>query len=846
MLITIPEMSLIVLIGASSSGKSTFAHHHFHTTEIVSSDFCRALICDDETNQSVTQDAFEILHSIVAKRLAQKRLTVIDATNVQAAARKSLLQLAQQYHYPSVAMVFNIAETYCQRRHQHRLDRHFEPQVIQQHYSDLRQSLSKLKQEGFQYINIFNAPAEIEVAQIRRLPLSNNLTHDSGPFDIIGDVHGCFEELVELLQRLGYRLSSFQTPDLSQPQYSVTHPQGRRVIFLGDLVDRGPKIPAVLRLVMDMVADGSALCILGNHEAKLARKLNGKNVQLTHGLAESIHQLTSTPTTFQHQVTLFIDNLIEHYQLDKGKLVVAHAGLTESLQGRVSGQVREFALYGKTTGETDEWGLPVRENWAATYQGRALVVYGHTPVAEAQWLNRTVCIDTGCVFGGKLTALRYPETELVTVAARATYRESIKPFLATDKRAPPISETTIDDTVVEPLTPQRSISTRLNGEIVIQPHQASKASEQIEHSDIHPNWLIYLPPKYSPPKSHQYDDWLEHPAEALSYYQQQGVHKVLCQKHFIGTTAIIIVCRHHAAVQQHFGIETQDTLGSCYTRYGQRFFADLDSETAFLARIHQALTQAGFWEDLQTDWLALEAELITPQTLLQQQWALMNAVAHTLFPQILSLLDQAHARDVDTHELQQYYQTRTQALATTVEQNCPQTPESIAELKLVPLHILATEGQLYWQKTPIWQVKKLTALSQQASDLIQIPPYHIIDFSKYGSQKTCIRWWSTLNQQADTAGIIVKPFSVLRKGQQGWIQPALYCRGREYLRLIYGPEYTLPEQLTQLRTRTLTHQRQLAINGFALGIEALERFVHKRPRPQIQECILALLALEQD
>ena len=430
MLLPIPEMSLVILIGASSSGKSTFARRHFQATEILSSDQCRALVCDDETNQKVTQDAFEILHLIAAKRLVQRRLTVIDATNVQATARQPLLQLARRYHYPSVALVFNIAEVYCQQRHQQRFDRSFEPTVIQQQLRDLEQSLTQLKPEGFQEIFIFKSPAEVEAVHIERIPLSNNLRHHSGPFDIIGDVHGCFDELWTLLQQLGYRLEHYQTTDLSQPQYRVNHPQGRQVIFLGDVVDRGPKIPAVLRLVMDMVAEGSALCLLGNHEVKLARQLAGKNVQLTHGLAESVHQLARTSLAFKAQVRAFIDHLIEHYVLDQGQLVVAHAGLPAGLQGRVSGRVRACAVYGQTTGQADAWGLPVRENWAATYRGRALVVYGHTPVAEAQWFNHTLCIDTGCVFGGQLTALRYPETELVAVPARTHDYQTFKSWLS--------------------------------------------------------------------------------------------------------------------------------------------------------------------------------------------------------------------------------------------------------------------------------------------------------------------------------------------------------------------------------------------------------------------------------
>lgn len=194
-------------------------------------------------------------------------------------------------------------------------------------------------------------------------------------------------------------------------------------------MDRGPDSPGVLRLVMGMLAAGTALCVPGNHDTKLLRTLRGRDVQVSHGLAETLAQLEVEAEPFRMAVAAFIDGLISHYVLDDGKLVVAHAGMKQEMQGRGSGRVREFALYGETTGETDAFGLPVRYTWAAVYRGPAMVVYGHTPVPTPEWLNRTITIATGCVFGGQLTALRYPERELVAVPARHTYAEPVRPFL---------------------------------------------------------------------------------------------------------------------------------------------------------------------------------------------------------------------------------------------------------------------------------------------------------------------------------------------------------------------------------------------------------------------------------
>jgi len=237
----------------------------------------------------------------------------------------------------------------------------------------------------------------------------------SGPFDLVGDVHGCFDELALLLERLGYEVDA----DEAAPR--ATPPAGRRLVFLGDLADRGPKCPAVLRLAMAMVAAGTALCVLGNHDEKLLRKLRGRDVDTAWGLAETLAQLEGSGATFLAELEAFLANLVPHHLLDGGALVVAHAGLREECHGQDGPRARAFGLYGEPTGQVDELGFPIRKDWAADYAGEALVAYGHTPVEEARWSNNTVNLDTGCVYGGKLSALRYPERELVEVPARRLY-----------------------------------------------------------------------------------------------------------------------------------------------------------------------------------------------------------------------------------------------------------------------------------------------------------------------------------------------------------------------------------------------------------------------------------------
>jgi protein phosphatase len=339
--LAVPDLSLVVLIGASGSGKSSFARKHFKPTEVLSSDFCRGLVSDDENDQSASNDAFDVLHFIAGKRLQRGLLTVSDATNVRPEDRKHLINLAREHDVLPVAIVLDLPEAVSHARNAERPDRSFGPHVVRRHIRDLRRGLRGLRREGFRYVYVLSSQEEVDAAVIERQPLWNNRRDEHGPFDIIGDVHGCVDELRELLATLGY---------VPGADGVLTPPDGRKAVFLGDLVDRGPDTPGVLKLVMPMVAAGHALCVPGNHDVKLVRALNGRNVQITHGLGESLAQLEDETPEFRAEVATFLDGLVSHYVLDDGKLVVAHAGMQERYQGRGSGRVREFALYGETTG----------------------------------------------------------------------------------------------------------------------------------------------------------------------------------------------------------------------------------------------------------------------------------------------------------------------------------------------------------------------------------------------------------------------------------------------------------------------------------------------------------------
>ncbi len=669
--IRIPKTALVLLVGASGSGKSSFAKKHFAQYETVSSDACRGIVSNDENNQAASNDAFELFYYIISMRLKKGLLTVADATNIQPDARKKLISIARSFHVLPVAIVFDMPQELCETRNQQRTDRNVPPQVIRRQLQDLKRSLKSIKKEGFKKLYTFRSEEEVNnVPAIVREKLYNDKAELHGPFDIIGDVHGCYEELIELLRKLRYIIEK-TADDGTNYGLKVSHPENRTVIFLGDLIDRGPASPAVLKLVMSMVRSGTALCVPGNHDMKLHKKLTGKAVQEKHGLAETLRQLEGEPDAFKNDVKEFLYGLVSHYVLDSGKLVVAHAGLKEEMQGRGSGAVRSFCLYGETTGETDEFGLPVRYNWAAEYRGRAKVVYGHTPVPSAQWLNNTIDIDTGCVFGGSLTALRYPEEELVSVPAHTMYCEPVKPLEGAElssaavqavllpmneEAVPPVgsgttqptedkaaartgdSNNTImslqqqDDDVldIEDVTGRRIVQTRLKNNILIRQENSIAALEAVSRFAVNPKWLIYLPPTMSPCETSTLDGFLEYPAEAIGYYKNRGVQAVVCEEKHMGSRAVLVICKDEQTAAHRFGI-TGESFGICYTRTGRNFFNEPETEQAFLTKVRDGLTRSGFWEKHHTDWVCLDAELMPwsakAQSLIQAQYAATGSAA---------------------------------------------------------------------------------------------------------------------------------------------------------------------------------------------------------------------------
>jgi polynucleotide kinase-phosphatase len=825
--LAVPSMGLVVLVGISGSGKSSFAATHFKPTEVISSDFCRGLVADDETNQSATPDAFDVLYYIAGTRLRRGLLTVVDATNVQQADRASLVELAKNHDVLVDAIVLDVPESLAVERNRHRPDRDFGSHVVSRQHRDLNRSLRRIRKEGFRRVHVLHGADQIAAAEIIRERPWNDRAEVRGPFDIIGDIHGCASELHTLLTRLGWQLQH----DTTGAIVGASHPEGRQAVFVGDLVDRGPDTPGVLRLVMGMVQSGTAMCVSGNHEAKLVRALRGAKVTVSHGLAESLAQLEAEPDEFRRRALEFMDGLISHYVLDGGNLVVAHAGLKESYHGRSSGRVRSFALYGDTTGETDEYGLPVRYPWAQEYRGKAMVVYGHTPVPTAEWVNSTICLDTGVVFGGSLTALRYPEREVVSVPAEREWYEPVRPLTpAVTERQPGVLR-------IGDVAGTRWLETTHAGKVKIPEENAAAALEVMSRFAVDPRWLIYLPPTMSPASTSKRDGFLEHPEQAFEEYAAWGVTRVMCEEKHMGSRAIAILARDQKAAHERFGV-TDGSTGAIYTRTGRPFFTDT---TDLADRLRSAV--APLFEALDTDWIALDCELLPwsakAMDLIKAQYASVGAAARAALPDALTTLQAAADRGLDVADLTKRT-TRRLANATAFRDAyaayCRAT-DGLNGITLAPFQILAAEGRALALSEPHeWHLTQLDTLTDE---LITPTRRRFVDLSSARDRDAAVDWWLELTS-AGGEGTVVKPAHLV----DGRVQPGLKVRGREYLRIIYGPDYT--DALDVLRDRHLGKKRQLAQREHGLGLDALAGFVNREPLWKVHQAVFAVLALESE
>jgi protein phosphatase len=370
-----------------------------------------------------------------------------------------------------------------------------------------------------------------------------------------------------------------------------------------------------------------------------------------------------------------------------------------------------------------------------------------------------------------------------------------------------------------------------------------------------PKWLIYLPPTMSPCETSKEEGLLEHPAEAFAYYRNQGVSHVVCEEKHMGSRAVVVICRDAEAARRRFGI-TDDETGIVYTRTGRRFFNDSGLEAEFLKRVRSAMTASGFSDEFQTSWACLDCELMPwsakAQELLRSQYAAVGSAGSASLPAAVSAIEQTLGRLTGEaketlerlHSKVLRKQQAVERFIAAYRQYC-WTVNSLDDLKLAPFHLLGTEGRVHVHQNHVWHMQSLARVCEQDPGLLLATTYREIDVTNPDSEQAGIDWWQTLTGGGGE-GMVVKPLDFIVKGTKGLVQPAVKCRGPEYLRIIYGPDYDSAENLPRLRNRGLGAKRSLALRELALGIEGLERFVRKEPLRRVHECVFGVLALESE
>ena len=846
----IPALSLVVLIGASGSGKSTFAARHFAPFEVVSSDFCRGLVSDDVNDQSVSGDAFEVLDFIVGKRLSRGRLSVVDATNVQREARRQLVELAKRHDVLPVALVLDVPESVALARNRTRPDRDFGEHVVRRQREQLRRSIGGLAREGFRVVHVMRGVEEIEAATVVRDRLFNDLRDEHGPFDVIGDVHGCLSELLSLLDALGYVVER----DAQGRPIDAAHEAGRQVVFVGDLVDRGPDSPGVLRLVMGMAAAGHAFAVPGNHENKLVRALSGRKVRVSHGLETTLAQLDVEADEFRESVRRWCDGLVSHLVLDDGRLVVAHAGLPERTGGPPAECERSHCTATPPA-------RPTTSGCLCAIRGRSTIGGGppcsmatrrrsrpNGSTGRCAWTPVACSADTSprCV-GPSVRLFRFPPSGSGTNPAVPSRRP-----IPTLRRAPRRRSTRRGArriSISSDVLGRRVIETSHHGRISVRDDAAAGALEVMSRFAMHPRWLAYLPPTMSPVETTAREGLLEHPDEAFAAYVQWGVGDVVCEEKHMGSRVVVLVCREPAVAARRFGADRGE-IGAAYSRTGRSIFGPVQS-AAWLTSLANAVTKAGLWDELSTDWLLLDAEVlpwsVKAQPLIREQYAAVGAAARGSLSAASASLGAAAARGLDVGDLlarNELRRANADAFAQAYRRYCWEV-DGLEGVSLAPFQILASEGATWESRDHLWHLEIADKLVEADAALFRSTRRLVVNVGDAVSRAEGVAWWEELTA-AGGEGMVVKPLANLTRNTKGLVQPGLKVRGREYLRIIYGPDYTMPEHLTRLRDRKLGHKRSLALREYALGLESLGRLVQGEPLWRVHEAVFAVLAMESE
>lgn len=849
----LPNGAIVLLIGPSNSGKSTLLQSLVDSgqlleSEIISSDYYRRLVADIdfidlssvskddediiyEEYQRISEQAFHTLHTVVEARAKLNKISVIDATNLRGFERAKYFEIAKRNHVPVLALILNTSKEQLLARDELRDNPRGRKRVLQQ-FNTLKYELKAIKKEPFAKIYKVND----ESVEIVREPNKLNLEIESG-FDIIGDIHGCYDEMLVLLMELGYE----QRGDV------YVHPAGRRLISVGDIMSRGPKSIETMQFWLNQIEAGLSYMTDSNHGWKIARWLEGKKVSLNHGDELVEQEFTEYEKVHGEEAAKalkerFANMLLKapsHYILTKNnrtKAVVTHAGIKDHYIGKESKRISDFCRYGDNQ-QTDSSSKPVRGDWFSQHKTSEMIIWGHDVKVQPFKANLTINIDQGVVFGGELTAFQYPEQTFKSVKAFANYAGTEdNPILeAKNKRFSPPN--------VAQFINGFAVHTTRGYEITIPKENALAAMDTFSHYTLPLEQVIYIPPTMSPtPQTSALPDYLEHPAEAFHYYKKNGIQKMIAQKKHMGSRAVIFIAKNKEVAKE---LINSESLGYITTRTGRAFFEQKEQQQ-MVEKIHAELIGKNYFEQFNTNFVLMDAEILPwnlkAQSLIDQQY---ETVAENALMDRYKLIEKLKATEhVDVTSWVEEYTDKYKNAARfdAVFRNYCWPTNELSGIQIAPFHILAHSSSANFDQSHSWHMKMNAYLAENSSLFIETE-YRLIESEQ--DEQEVINWWKDMTENGHE-GIVIKPFDFLAYHNGKLLQPAIKVRGREYLRIIYGMDYTNEVTMKKLKQRNPSRKMKNALLEFKLGMEGISRFVSLESSNRVHECALATLALESD
>lgn len=853
MQVKLPNGAIVLLIGPSNSGKSTLLQSLVDSgqlleSEVISSDYYRRLVADIdfidftavskddediiyEEYQRISEQAFHTLHTVVEARAKLNKVSIIDATNLRGFERAKYFEIAKRHHVPVLALILNTSKEQLLARDVLRDNPRGRKRVLQQ-FNTLNYELKAIRKEPFAKIY----KVKNESVEIVREPNKLYLEIESG-FDIIGDIHGCYDEMLVLLKDLGYE----------QRGNVYVHPAGRRLISVGDIMSRGPKSIDTMQFWLNQIEAGLSYMTDSNHGWKIARWLDGKNVSLSHGDELVEQEFTEYAKVYGKEAAKslkerFANMLLKapsHYILTKNnitKAVVTHAGIKDHYIGKESKRISDFCRYGDIQ-QTDSFSKPVRGDWFSQHKTSELIIWGHDVKVQPFKANRTINIDQGVVFGGELTAFQYPEQTFKSVKALANYAGTEdNPILeAKNKRfSPPNAAQFINGFAVH---------TTSGDQITIPKENALAAMDTFSHYTLPLEQVIYIPPTMSPtPQTSALPDYLEHPEEAFNYYKKNGVQKMIAEKKHMGSRAVIFIAKDKEVAKE---LINSDSLGYITTRTGRAFFEQKEQQQ-MVEKIHAELVSKNYFEQFNTSFVLMDAEILPwnlkAHRLIDQQY---ETVAENALMDRYKIIEKLKATEhVDvTSWLDEYTDKyKNAARFDAVFRNYCWATNDLSGIQIAPFHILAHSSATNFHQPHSWHMKMNAYLAENSS-LFIATEYRLIESEQ--DEQEVINWWQDMTENGHE-GIVIKPFDFLAYHKGILLQPAVKVRGREYLRIIYGMDYTNEDTMKKLKQRNPSRKMKIALLEFKLGMEGISRFVSLESSNRVHECALATLALESD